>query len=483
VAYSTLLRPLAGQWSGDGGYREMLAIALPLVLSTGSWSIQHFVDRMFLTWYSPEAIAASTPAGMLSFTIICLFSGTAGYVNTFVAQYYGAKRFDRIGGILWQGVYIAVIGGVLHFMLIPLARPIFVFVGHDPAVMSLEIVYFQILCLGAMPGIASQVMAGFFSGRSRTWPIMWVNLAATAINIVLDYILIFGNWGFPEMGVTGAAIATVAAYFSIFFIYLVLMAKRRYRGKYRTFADWRFDGVQFRRLMRYGIPNGVQLFLEIAGFTVFILLVGRKGIHFLAATNIALNINSVAFLPMIGFGLAISVLVGQYLGDNRPDTAERSTWSGFHLTFAYMTIVAALYVFAPDLFLAPYASHANDAEFTTIREITVILLRFVAFYSLFDALNIVFSYAVKGAGDTRFVMKVIILDSIFVMVIPSYIALSVFDAGIYWGWSFVTTFIVILGIIFYLRFRTGKWRTMRVIEHIPPALPQTLAEAPFQEIN
>ena len=104
---------LKHRWNTESGYREVLAVAIPLILSTASWSVQHFVDRMFLAWYSPETIAAAMPAGMLNFSMVSIFMGTAGYVSTFVAQYYGAKRFHRIGPALWQGVYMSLIGGLL----------------------------------------------------------------------------------------------------------------------------------------------------------------------------------------------------------------------------------------------------------------------------------------------------------------------------------------------------------------------------------
>ena len=163
--------------------------------------------------------------------------------------------------------------------------------------------------------------------------------------------------------------------------------------------------------------------------------------------------------------------------------AERSVWSGFHLTFTYMTVMAALYVFLPNIFLAPFAAMAEKESFGIIRDITVVLLRFVAFYSLFDALNIVFSYAIKGAGDTRYIMLVIIFDSIFVLIIPCYVALVVFNAHIYVGWVFASAFIVIMGLAFLFRFLNGNWKSMRVIEKIPPSVPSSLPEAPVIELE
>lgn len=478
-----IIQRVGARWRGEAGYRQVLGMAIPLILSTGAWSVQHFVDRMFLTWYAPEAIAAAMPAGILNFTIMSLFLGTAGYVNTFVAQYHGAGRHERIGPALWQGIYVAVVGGGVHLVLIPLARPVFGLVGHEPQVQQYEIIYFQTLCLGAAPAIASSAMAGFFSGRGRTWPVMWVNVLATGVNLTLDYALIFGHWGLPELGIRGAGLATVASGCFSFLTYLFLISRRTYEQRYRTLRGWRPDKALFARLMRFGFPNGVQFFLDIAGFTVFVLLVGRLGTTALAATNIAFNINTLAFMPMIGFGIAVSVSVGQYLGKDRPDLAERSVYSGFHLTFLYMTTMAALYVLVPDLFLRPFAAQADAERFAAIRAMAVVFLRFVAVYSVFDTLNIIFASAIKGAGDTRYVVVMILVVSSLVLVVPTYIALVFLGAGIYAGWFFASAYIILLGFVFLARFLKGKWKSMRVIEEIPPSLPSTFPETPIAELE
>jgi MATE family multidrug resistance protein len=475
-----LLR-IKNRWYGDGGYGEVLGIALPLIVSTGTWSVQHFVDRMFLTWYSPEAIAAAMPAGILSFTITCIFIGSASYVGTFVAQYYGAKQYERCGPSLWQGIYIALIGGVVMVMLIPLAGLLFRSIGHAPEIQECERVYFKILCLGAAPVIASSAVSAFLSGLGRTRPVMWVNIFVTLVNLILDWLLIFGHWGLPEMGIAGAGIATVSALCFNILVYFILISHSSYSKKYATIKGWRFDRQLFARLVRFGFPSGVHFFIDIAGFTVFILLIGRLGIVSLAATNIAFNISTLAFMPMIGMGIAISVLVGKRLGENRPEVAERATYSTFHLTFVYMTIIALFYVVWPDLFMAPFAAQSDSTQFAPIRELTVVLLRFVALYSIFDAMNIIFASAIKGAGDTRFVMSTIVALSISVLILPSYAAIVYLSMGIYGGWAFVTAYIIVLGTVFFFRFLGGKWKSMRVIEPGAVAVPPTFPESPTGE--
>ena len=452
-------------------------MAIPLMLSTATWSVQHFVDRMFLTWYSPEAIAAAMPAGMLNFSLVSIIMGTAGYVTTFVAQYHGADRLDRIGPALWQGVYISFFGGVLMLGAIPLAAPFFELVGHSLPVRQNEVTYFQILCTGGGAYAASYALSGFYSGRGRTWPVLWVNVVTTGVNLVLDYALIFGRWGFPELGIRGAGIATVVAGVFSLLMFWALLSLRENDRIFHTLRGWRLDKDLFIRLLRYGLPAGVQFFLEISGFTAFVLLVGRLGIASLAATNIAFNINTLAFMPMIGCGIAVSVLVGQYLGANQPERAQSAVYSGFHLTLIYMLTIAAAYVLVPDIFVAPFALRAQPGEFSEIYGYSIILLRFVAVYSIFDTMNIIFCSAVKGAGDTRYVMRVTVILSLFVLILPVYLSVVVFEFGLMVAWVFATAYITLLGLVFYLRFLGGKWKTMRVIEsreEIPMLIPAKL---------
>jgi len=465
------MRYFKDRWNSTGGYREVLVVAIPLILSTATWSVQHFVDRMFLAWYSAEAIAAAMPAGMLNFTLISIFMGTAGYVSTFVAQYYGAGRHHRIGPALWQGIYISAFGGLVLLAVIPLAGPAFALIGHSPLIQQHEVVYFQILCLGGGTYIGSFALSGFFSGRGQTWPVMWVNAATTAVNLVLDYALIFGRWGFPELGIRGAAIATVVAGAFSLLVFFALLLSGGKDKIYHTRRGWRLEKDLFIRLLRYGFPSGTQFFLEIAGFTGFVLVVGRLGTASLAATNIAFNINTLAFMPMIGCGIAISVLVGQYLGAEKPEVAQTSVYSGFHLTFAYMASIAAAYVLLLDLFVAPFAAQADPQEFAEIYGYAVVLLRFVAVYCVFDTMNIIFCSAIKGAGDTRYVMIMTTILSVFVLIVPVYLVLEVFGFSLLAAWVFATVYIMSLGLTFYMRFLGGKWKSMRVIE-LEPQIPE-----------
>jgi len=476
--FKQTIKKFTHRWHAESGYHEVLKLALPLILSTGSTSIQHFIDRTFLTWLSPEAIAAAVPGGIVSFTLMCLFIGTAAYVNTFVAQYYGAKQYKQIAPAVWQGIYFALASGILFLIFIPLAKPIFNQAGHEPGVKILEIQYFKILCFGALPVFTTSAVSGFFGGRGETWIIMWVNILATIINIILDYLLIFGHLGLPKLGMKGAAIATVVASYTAATTIFLYMLRSKYRKKYETFKNRKFDFHIFKRLMRFGLPNGAHFMLDLLGFTLFILLVGRFGTLSLAATNITFNINSIAFMPMIGVGIAVEIIVGQRLGENRPKLARYGTYSALHLTFLYMGTVALTYILFPNVYLLPFAAQADPQQFVLLQKMTITLLYFVAFYSIFDTMNIIFANALKGAGDTRWVMIASVSLSWLTMIIPTYLSSVVYNWGLYVTWSFVTFYIMMLGIVFYIRFLGGKWEFMRVIEEAPIMITHNLPENP-----
>ena len=464
------------RWSRLNGYREVLAISLPLVASMGSITVMQFTDRVFLANYSLDAIAASLPAGIASFTFISFFMGVANYTNVFVAQYTGAGAYDRVGAALWQGIYFSLGAAAFLALICSISDSLFDLIGHSSHIRSLEVSYFNILTLGAGLVVTNSAMACFYTGRGLTWTVMLVNIVGAAVNIPLDYCLIYGVGPFPELGIVGAGIATVIASATIMLMFVVLIFSPGNRSRFATWQAKRFDRELFARLMGYGLPSGVQFFLEIFGFTFFVQMVGRLGDLELAASNIVLAIESLSFLPMVGFHIGNATLVGQAIGRGRPEEGAYATTSAIHITLVYMMFLAGVFVLAPEPLLRLFTVNQHTlAQHSDIMALGVILLRFVAAFSFFDALNLIFSSAIKGAGDTRFIMWTIAALSLGVMIIPVYVAVEVLGGGIYTAWTLATAYVWALGMGFMLRYRQGKWKRMRVIEEGIMALPrQTL---------
>ena len=449
-----------------GGSRELLGLALPLVVSQGFMTAQVFLDTILLSWHNPLEMAASFPAVMWFWLGFGFMQVTAGYVSTFVAQYTGAGRPGRVGPATWQGIHFALVAGTAFMLMAPAAPFLISLGGHSPAIQPLEVIYLQCLSFAALPMLILAAVNGFFSGRGQTWTVFGIEAFGTGVNAALALVLIFGRLGFPEMGIAGAGWATVVGSWASALFGLALFVRKKYRVEFNTLAGWRPEGDLFKRLMKYGGPAGAQVFLDVLVFHVFTQLVGRLGEAALAATTLTIRLNMVAFLPMMGMGQAVCILVGQRLGANQPDLAERSTYTGVRWVFGYMFIVASAYLMIPNTLVSIFEGDGDAAKFAAVAAIIPPLLACAAVYSLADAGNVSFSFALRGAGDTRFVSLLTFALAWPLMVVPTFFIVQ-YDGSLYWAWISATTYIVAMAACFLWRFRTGKWKTMRVIEAIP----------------
>ena len=184
-------------------------------------------------------------------------------------------------------------------------------------------------------------LSSFFTGRGMTRPVMIINMIGTLFNIPLDYALINGIWIFPEWGIRGAAIATVMSWSLVTIVFALIVFTRKNDRVFKVLSQRAFEAGLFGRLMRYGIPSAVQFSMDIFAFTFFVLMVGRIGKIELAVTNIVLSIDSLAFMPLMGFSLGTSTLVGQALGRNRVDQALAANRATIHIVLFYMFLLVS----------------------------------------------------------------------------------------------------------------------------------------------
>jgi MATE family multidrug resistance protein len=464
-------------WGRASGGREVLRVAAPMVISSLSWTVMTFVDRMFLNWVSDDAMTGAFNASNVWFMLLCLPLGVCTYANTFVAQYDGARQIEKIGALVWQAVWVALACSPVLLLAIPLAAVIFTMARHSPAVTAVEIEYFQILCIGGPAMLVAQSAAAFYSGRGQTQVVMWTDAAFAVVNLVLDYVWIFGYAGFPEWGVAGAAWATVISMWLKATAYLWLFLQAKYRERYGTLAGLRFDPHLFGRLLYFGGPSGLQMVLDVTGFTVFVMLVGRLETG-AAATNMTFSISTLAFMPVYGLHLAVGVLVGERLGENRDDLAARATLTTLQIAWIYMLAISLLYLLAPGIFLFgfyPEASALSEKD-AAVRHLAILLLRFVAAYNLFDATLMVFAGAIKGAGDTQFILRVsLVLATLLAG--GTWLVVEYFRWNVLACWGLVTIWVCSAAIIYAWRFLEGEWRRMRVIEGDGGASSEVVAAA------
>lgn len=463
---------------------EVIATAWPLMLSTGLFSITLFVDRMLLYRYSEGSAAAAMAAGTLFWALTCFPSGLCGYTSAFVSQYLAARRPDRALSVVWQGVLLAISVGPILVGFGFLAEPFFLFSGHSSQLAAQEAAYFMWLVPGAWGTVIASALVGLFAGSGRTRVLILSDLGATVINVVFDFLLIFGLWGFPEMGAAGAALASSMSLLFKLLVILIFalpdlrsgLVRARSPETGRLVCDTThvpevrpnpllFDGSLMKRLIHFGWPAGVSVLAEAWSFTIIMMIVGGLGEHPAAATTLALGVNLIAFIPLVGLGIAVGVLVGKYLVQERRDIARRMVFSGLVIGLVYSSFFVVLYGGFPDVAMTVFSLEVDPERFDAMRPTLRPLLYFIAGYCVFDAFQTVYVGALKGAGDTFFVLfghlvagSTTVLGGMAVSYLTGW-------NGLYYWWSVITFWVILLACIFTGRYLHGGWQEKRVIEH------------------
>jgi len=444
-------------------YREILSVSLPIIIGMAGRTIMMFSDRLFLARHSQLELQAALPAGILSFTLMCVVFGTVGYVGTFVAQYFGAGDRDGCSKSLAQALILTIFSiPILAALTVP-GRMLLDLSGHQADVLGLEKTYFSILMLSASGPVFTTAAASFWNGRGRTVPAMAAVLVGAGVNILLDYLMIFGKLGFPEMGIKGAAIATAIASFIPGAILTVAAYTGSTARNYRTRQNFRFIPSLTGRILRFGIPSGLQIFMDVSSFTVFIFIAGRLGVVDFTANNIAFSVNNLAFNPLLGFSFATTVIVGRCIGMGRPDLAARATRRTLMVALCYFVPLACSFLVFPGFYTKLFFSPDSACTIEELSSTAAMLLGIVAVWGVFDSVSLMYSGALRGAGDTRFV---VIASGLLAWLfwVPGVLYLYfVRNAGIVPLWLFTSLYVAVFALVFFVRFRRGVWKKIDLL--------------------
>ncbi len=445
----------------EASLSELWLLSYPLIVTMASQVVMQFVDRMFLAWYSHDALAACVPAGALAMTFSAVFMGLASYTSVFISQYYAQKRYASVTVSLWQGILLAVLSACVLASLTPLGNWGIRSFAHGPSVTPLEIKYFTILNLFGGFAVINNALASFFSGRGKTKIPMWVSLCGNVVNIVLDYIMIFGKLGFPEMGIIGAAWATVLGAASMTFIFGGLIFAGRVRKTFKVAKLAGFYKPVFSRLLRFGLPNGFGFLMDIMSFTLFTFMVGTIDVISLQASNIVMSLQPVVFTVILGLGIGIQILVSKYQGLNRPDLSVRVIKNACKLGYSYAGAVSIAFFFFAPLFVGLFIPPSSP-DAAAISAKTYPLMKLVSFFVLFDATYLIFGEAIRGAGDTKFFMFVMLLCAWGILIPGTWLIVYKLHGSVFAVWSWLTFYAALTAVFMLWRFLLGKWKHIRV---------------------
>ena len=468
-----------GEFNSAGGYKELWRIAYPLVIMCASHTVMQFVDRMFLAWNSGEDVAAALPAGILYFTLFCFFSVTLGFTSAVVAQLFGAKENRGCVEAAITGFFIAIALALFVGLVNPLIGTFLMSSGTqaNADILNRQLAYFEGLRWSGAFVCMSTPLFAFFSGRGNTKPAALINTFGCVLNIFLDYVFIFGKCGFPAWGICGAGIATTictAVTFLIILIVYLSVDQKLFPTRSLFLPKWRYVS----KLFKFGAPAGMQVFCDTGAFAVVVLLTGLLPTEAQSATTIALSINNFAFVPMLGMADATAIVVGQYIGAKRKNVANRVAYRSWRMATLYMGCCALVYVTMPETLTRLFApaEEGGAIDFSIVIENCRIILICAACFSVFDATKFVFLSALRGAGDTRFVFM-ISSGAAWLILVPGVTILIVWlKVSVLGVWIFLTVYTCLDACFMLWRFRTGKWRSITLVQS-----EQLVTETPVGE--
>jgi multidrug resistance protein, MATE family len=461
--------------------REVWSIAWPVVLTMMSYTVMQFVDALMVSRVDAISVAAQGNGSVWSFTIISFLFGIVTMVNTFVSQNIGAGKPEEAARYAWAGIWLSVIAWIALLIPFGFLLPTIFRMMHpgEPRLVELETAYAQILLFGGVVTVVTKAIAQFFFGTQRPRVIAVAAITGNIVNLIGNSILIFGEaglpaWGIPgipgtpALGVAGAAIATLIGVAVEGAIPLAIFLSRRSHERYRSRSVWRFDAKRTLELIRLGWPNALQFSNEIICWAIFMsYLVGLFGPLHLVAGWGTLRYMHMAFMPAVGFSVATTSLVGKYIGAGQPDVAAQRARVAVGMAMVYMTVCGLIMaIFREDLLhvftLGEETAPEDAAEILRIGSGMMIC---AAIFQTFDALGIVYSGALRGAGDTVVpgVLTVVLSWSVIVgggwllaTRVPEWSSLG--------PWIASAVYIILLGFAMAGRFESGRWRSIKLVE-------------------
>jgi multidrug resistance protein, MATE family len=472
--------------------KEVWTIAWPTVLTMTSYTVMQFVDQLMVGQVGPAELAAQSNGVMWSFAVLSFALGIVTVVNTYVSQNLGAGRPENGPKYAWAAVWLAAI--VWTFLLVPYALFLpWIFgtampalmpqlmQGHTPQLLAMETHYAQILVFGSIFVLIGRGINQFFFGLHRPRYVTVGAITGNVANLISGWILIFGDkgipaWGIPGIpgtpafGVYGAAFANLIGSFVEMSIPFAIFLGRKLNAELKTRSAWRPRLDTIMQLLKLGWPAGLQWGNELLCWTIFMsVLVGSFGSEHMTACAIAFGYMRLSFMPAIGFSVATNSLVGKYIGAGQPDIAVARAYLTLKMAMAYMTACALAFIIfreqAIRLFLSDDLAAASADRIVSIGSKLMICM---AVFQTFDAFGIIFSGALRGAGDTVWPGMMTIIYSWVFIVLGGWLLVEYAPGLESTGpWIASSFYIIMFGLTLWWRFATGRWRSIRLVERRP----------------
>jgi len=435
-------------------HSRILTLALPIIGGMMSQNILNVVDTAMVGHLGDAALAAVGMAGFVSFLCMALILGISVGVQATAARRKGQGRFDEMAVALNAGLLVVVcVGPVLSGVLYHLAPVLFPYLVEDPEVVALGTPYLQIRILAIVFVATNFAFRGYWNAVDRSHLYMMTLLIMHACNIAMNYVLIFGKFGFPELGVTGAAIGTAGSTVIGAAIYIFLAFKY---SRNEGFFQKKPTRKDIRQIVRLSIPSGIQQFFFTAGMTMMYWIIAQIGTAELAAASVLMNVTLIAFLPGMALGISSATLVGQALGRGDAADAKQWAWDVVKVAMVLLGLLGVPMLLMPDLILGIFLHNPDTLDVARAP------MRLIGGTMVVEAVGIVLMHSLLGAGDVHRVMRISISCQWLYFLPLAYLVGPVLGYGLIGVWLLNISYRVLIAFVFALLWQRGKWKSITV---------------------
>ncbi|WP_236915294.1 MATE family efflux transporter [Clostridium sp. Cult2] len=435
----------------------IMALALPAMIENILQVLIGTVDTYFIGKIGTEAIAGVGITNLIMNIYIAFFLALGVGTTAIASRNIGSNNVENANNAVKQSIIMALgIGAVFGIINLTFSKNILLFLGAEERVLQYALPYFFSVAVPSVFLCLMMVLSSSLRGAGDTKTPMKIAIVSNVINIVLDYILIFGIFDFNGLGILGAGIATTTSRIVGAILLLRKINSNETKIHINILDKWSIDKDILKSITKIGLPAGFEKLIMRFGQLVYGGLIIKIGTEAYAAHNIAGTIETFSYLPGMGFGVAAATLVGQNLGAKKADEAQKYGLMSYFLATGFMVIVGAIfYIFAPSL----AELFSEDSE---VINLVVKVLRIIALFQPFLCITLVITSALQGAGDTKFPMYSTLVGIWGVRVLGVYILGMKLDLGLVGVWLAYALDVTVRGIILMIRFMKGKWKEIKI---------------------
>lgn len=447
--------------------RRLLNLAWPIVLARATQAVIGLCDTLMVAPLGEEALAGASTGAMNTIAVTILPMGTVFIVQSFVAQLRGRGELGSVQRFAWYGLLFALLAGLGAFVLRLYVPNILSHLDTTPGTHTAMSTYMSIRMLSVGAVIGTEALGNWYGGLGNTRRQMVAGIVAMVANVIFCFVLIMPRFGLPGWGVAGAGWASVIASWLGFLVLLVPFLAGH--GYDRSQPAGRMKLAEFGRMLRFGVPNGVNWLIEFSAFAVFLnVAITHLGTTVLAGMNVVMQINSIAAMPAFGLTTAGSIIVAEKIGQKAHDEVWPVVKLTGMLAGGLMVGFGLLYVIIPRLFLTAFAPDGMTSD--AFMSVGSTILALAGLWQVFDSIGMTLGDALRAAGDTTFCMIARMLVGWFLFVPLAWVFAFKLNGGVVQVVLAMVIYLAVLAVVLVWRFGSGRWRNIDLLGKPEPQL-------------